>query len=484
MPLYQLANASAIYALGFMAVFIVFALLYHHAYRCRAALELSELEVFDTRSGIAHHLVSTTVGLISLLIATVAPLQFSPIAPAAFSLMGPFHWLAGRAVAKTSRRAERPPRAGGDIGRRSRPPDPRIQQTSLTMRNAEVIRQWAILRDLESSRRVTIDDLAERTGVSTRTIRRDLEALQSAGFPLFDEVHDGKKYWTLEQRAFRRLDDTGFTLAEMTALYFSRSLVECLAATPFQRDVRSAFDKLAAALTPGMRQLLDRLPLVMQAKAEPGGQSTMDDPSTPATASKQSAPRSARVAELLDATLHHRRVTMRYHSFSSNREKDYLLEPYRLVFAQGGLYVVAYVPEYKQMRTFAVERIQSLSLTEERFEPIELPEDAFAHSLGVNQGTPERIEIAFEPRIARYVKERVWHASQQTTEAAGRLADDDAERLQRLGAAQLDPGLWTTRARHRANRAREPDPRRNRSHADRTTCPGWISSCRRESEFY
>src|SRR5438874_876976 len=81
---------------------------------------------------------------------------------------------------------------------------------------------------------------------------------------------------------------------------------------------------------------------------------TTDDPATPATASKQSAPRSARVAELLDATLHHRRVNMRYHSFSSNREKDYLLEPYRLVFAQGGLYVVAYVPEYRQLRTFAV----------------------------------------------------------------------------------------------------------------------------------
>ena len=152
-------------------------------------------------------------------------------------------------------------------------------------RNAEVIRQWSILRDLEASRRLTIDDLAARPGVTTRTIRRDLEALQTSGFPLFDEVHDGKKYWTLEQRAFRRLDDTGFTLAEMTALYFSRSLVECLAATPFQRDVRSAFDKLAAALTPGMRQLLDRLPLVMQAKAEPGGQSSMDDPATPATAS-------------------------------------------------------------------------------------------------------------------------------------------------------------------------------------------------------
>lgn len=286
------------------------------------------------------------------------------------------------------------------------------------MRNAEVIRQWSILRDLEASRRATIDDLAQRTGVSTRTIRRDLEALQLAGFPLFDEVHDGKKYWTLEQKAFRRLDDTAFTLAELTAIYFSRSLVECLAATPFQRDVRSAFDKLAAALTPGMRQFLDRLPLVIQAKAEPGTQALMDDPSTPATASRQSAPRSARVAQLLDATLNHRRAVMRYHSFSSDREKEYQIDPYRLVFAQGGFYVIAYVSEYRELRTFAVERIQALSIMEERFEPIDLPADAFANSLGVNQGTPERIEILFEPRIARYVRDRVWHASQQIEAAA------------------------------------------------------------------
>lgn len=280
-------------------------------------------------------------------------------------------------------------------------------------RNAEVIRQWSILRDLESSRRVTIDELAERTCVTTRTIRRDLEALQAAGFPLFDELHDGKKYWTLEQKAFRRLDDTGFTLAELSALYFSRSLVECLAATPFEADVRRAFDKLAGALTPGMRQFLDRLPLVMQAKAEPGSVDVAQDV-TP----KAAAQRSTRVAQLLDATLHHRRVAMRYHSFSSNREKDYLIDPYRLVFAQGGLYVVAHVPEYQQMRTFAVERIRSLSVTEERFEPIDIAEDAFAHSLGVNQGTPEPIAIAFEPKIARYVKERTWHPSQQAREDA------------------------------------------------------------------
>jgi predicted DNA-binding transcriptional regulator YafY len=321
------------------------------------------------------------------------------------------------------------------------------------MRNAEVIRQWSILRDLESSRRATIDDLAQRTGVSTRTIRRDLEALQAAGFPLYDEVHDGKKYWTLEQRAFRRLDDTGFTLAEMTALYFSRSLAECLAGTPFQRDVRSAFEKLASALTPGMRQFLDRLPLVFQAKGEGRGV-------------QASAPRDARVAKVLEATLHHRLIAMRYHSFSSNREKEYIIEPYRLVFAQGALYLVAFVPEYRQLRTFALDRIQSLSVTEDRFEPTELAEDAFAHSLGVNQGPPERIEVVFEPHIARYVKERVWHPSQQTQEDAdGRLivrldvCNDWALRSWILGfgplARVLSPPELASQILDEINRARQ-----------------------------
>ena len=71
-----------------------------------------------------------------------------------------------------------------------------------------------------------------------------------------------------------------------------------------------------------------------------------------------------------------------------------------------------------QMRTFAVDRIRSLSLSEERFEPVDLEEDAFAHSLGVHQGAPERIEIEFDPRIARYVKERMWHSSQEIEEQA------------------------------------------------------------------
>jgi predicted DNA-binding transcriptional regulator YafY len=270
-------------------------------------------------------------------------------------------------------------------------------------RNAEVIRQWSILRDLEGSRRLTIDELAKRTGVTTRTIRRDLEALQIAGFPLYDELIDGKRYWTLEQRAFKRLDDTGFTLAELSALYFSRTLVECLASTPFQRDVATAFDKLSSALTPGMRQFLDRLPLVIQAKG-------------PAPRLNDDRAEREHVSRLLDATLHHRRTQMKYFSLSSGREKEYLIEPYRLIYSQGGLYLLAFVPEYGETRTFAVERIRGISLLEDRFTPPPAIDDTFAHSIGVNEGPPEHIAIAFDARIAPYVRERQWHSSQTITD--------------------------------------------------------------------
>jgi len=82
------------------------------------------------------------------------------------------------------------------------------------------------------------------------------------------------------------------------------------------------------------------------------------------------------------------------------------------------LYLLAYVPEYGEVRTFAVERIREMSLLEERFTPIEaLPDTAFPHSLGVHSGPPERVELEFQPAVADYVRARQWHASQRAVES-------------------------------------------------------------------
>jgi predicted DNA-binding transcriptional regulator YafY len=284
-------------------------------------------------------------------------------------------------------------------------------------RNAEVIRQWTILREIERARAagVTIDELASLCDVTTRTIRRDLQALEEAGFPLFDDRggDDGKTRWRVNGQAFKGLG-AGLTVSELCGLYFSRSLVESLSGTPFRDDVESAFDKLSSGLTPHMRAFLDQLPRVI---------ATKPDPLRRRLAGAEGAQQDI-VARALDATLHHRIATITYHSRSSDRTKTYLVHPYRLDYAQGGLYLLAYVPEYSEVRTFAVERIEQLSPSEERFTPVEeLPDAAFPHSLGVHSGPPERVEIVFEPAAADYVRGREWHASQQLRDAGdGRLA--------------------------------------------------------------
>ena len=42
----------------------------------------------------------------------------------------------------------------------------------------------------------------------------------------------------------------------------------------------------------------------------------------------------------------------------------------------------------------------------------------FGNSLGVNTGPPSHVEIAFDTRVAPYVRARVWHPSQSLRDAA------------------------------------------------------------------
>jgi predicted DNA-binding transcriptional regulator YafY len=274
-------------------------------------------------------------------------------------------------------------------------------------RNAEVIRQWTILREIERARGagLTIDELAGLCDVTTRTIRRDLQALEEAGFPLYDDRshEDGRTRWRVNGQAFKNFS-AGLTFSELCALYFSRTLVASLAGTPFRDDVTSAFEKLSAGLTPHMRHFLDQLPHIIMAKADAVRRIDADE---------HGADPSIAVARAFEAIRGFRQVRMVYYSRSSDRVKTYLVHPYRLAYAQGGLYLLGYVPEYGEVRTFAVERIHMLSLLEETFTPIEdLPDAAFPHSLGVHSGPPERVELSFQPAVADYVRSREWHASQ------------------------------------------------------------------------
>lgn len=92
MTLGQLSRASAIYGLGFVALFVMFALLYRHAYNKRRELGLSPLEVFNVRSFAGRQIVSAAVGVVVVLLAVGAPRRYAVVSPTAFILMWPAHW--------------------------------------------------------------------------------------------------------------------------------------------------------------------------------------------------------------------------------------------------------------------------------------------------------------------------------------------------------------------------------------------------------
>jgi uncharacterized membrane protein len=100
MTLGQLAHASAIYGLGFVALFIMFGLLYLHAYRKRHELGLTPLEVFNVRAFAGQQVVSVAVGAIVVLIAVAGPRRYAFISPMAFILMWPAHAFYGMRIQK------------------------------------------------------------------------------------------------------------------------------------------------------------------------------------------------------------------------------------------------------------------------------------------------------------------------------------------------------------------------------------------------
>jgi predicted DNA-binding transcriptional regulator YafY len=274
-------------------------------------------------------------------------------------------------------------------------------------RNSELVRQWEILRAIDGARvGIPVTKLAADRGVHPRTIRRDIDALSRAGFPLYDEPVNGTPMWRLGARPFRSLESTGLGLTELAALYFGHAVLTREAGAAFENDGERALMKVGRAMPASSRRLVDELPRVLSAKK---------------TGRKKCDERKAReVAErALDAIVRRRRVAMRYASASSHQTKEYEIEPQRLSCADGGVYLAAWVPAYGQLRNFAIERIQTFALNDAGFEPRPLPAEPFANSIGAFSGlASQRIEIEFDASAAGYVRERLWHRSQQIVDRA------------------------------------------------------------------
>ena len=92
-------------------------------------------------------------------------------------------------------------------------------------RGDQLGRQWSIIQSLISSHMgKSAADMAKDLECNPRTVYRDLEALQVAGFPIYTERVEGKNLWSLLDTMKHKIS-IPFSLTELMALYFSSDIL-------------------------------------------------------------------------------------------------------------------------------------------------------------------------------------------------------------------------------------------------------------------
>lgn len=272
-------------------------------------------------------------------------------------------------------------------------------------RNDQSIRQWHLLRRLEDSKGVTLAELVQSVSddypKNSRTIRRDLDALGAAGYPLITEHINGQTRWKLME-GFRDIPALGFSATELMALIFSRNLLKPLEGTEIQASLNSALNKVAAALPPQGHEYVRAMEQMFSIGLGP----------------HKNYRQHKQTIDLVSQALDKRRTAqIRYYSASRNNTGRREVDPYHLWFAAGGLYLIAYCHLRQDVRLFAVERIRSISLTDHPYQmPLGFNVEEYVHdALGIMRGRRIEVELLFSKAAAGWVKDKSWHPSQETS---------------------------------------------------------------------
>ncbi|MGE0826498.1 MAG: helix-turn-helix transcriptional regulator [Candidatus Binatia bacterium] len=270
-------------------------------------------------------------------------------------------------------------------------------------RNDQVTRQWLLLQKLENARGATLQELAaalpEDYSRHPRTIRRDLEALE-VRFPLTTERRNGQTRWRLMDGA-RQVPPLALSPTELMALVFSRDLLKPLDGTEIKSSLDSALNKASAALPPEGTTYVQQMRNAFAVGLGPH---------------KTYRHHQQTIDQLTRAISQSRTIQMRYYSASRDATNRRDADPYRLWYTDGALYLIAYCHRRRDVRMFAIDRIRSLTITNQPCQlPLGFDLDAYVRDvLVVMRGQPIAIELLFDRPTAAWVRDRQWHPSQQS----------------------------------------------------------------------
>lgn len=271
------------------------------------------------------------------------------------------------------------------------------------MRGSQMARQWRLIRIIESrTQGISATELAQELQVPLRTVYRDLEAIQDAGFPIYSERDGSGSTWKMMD-TFKKHVPLPLTHTEVMALHISCDLLSALEGTFLHESIEGIFKKVRASLTAETLKYLDAVT----------GKVTLDfGPCRTFPGLREN------IKTVSEATTRRRRIEIVYRAASTSKVTQRKVDPYHVHIAKGGFYLIGYCHVRREMRTFAMERILKCILLDEPFEirsDFDLS-DYLKNAFQLMTGQPRKITVRISPSAAHIVRERMWHQSQEIQE--------------------------------------------------------------------
>lgn len=272
-------------------------------------------------------------------------------------------------------------------------------------REKPLARQWSMLRLLSARRDgITVKEMSTELGVSEKTVRRYLHTFAQAGFPLEETTGPhGRKSWSIGLRSVH--EGLSFNFDEAVSLYLGRRFLEPLAGTLFWEASQQAFRKIRSVLGQQAIDYLERFAEIFHCT-----QIGVSDYS--------------HQAETIDTLMvciedsESARIT--YQSQHATEAAEYPVDPYGLAYHSGSLYLIGRSDRRNAIRHWKVDRIEAIEPTGKKYR---LPKDFdlenhLSTSFGIFQGSGhEHVRVRFSSEVARFVREKRWHASERLTDS-------------------------------------------------------------------
>jgi predicted DNA-binding transcriptional regulator YafY len=274
-------------------------------------------------------------------------------------------------------------------------------------RNEQLIRQHKLLQALERTRFGSTlvelrDSLVEDLGLSslhTRTLRRDIEALQSAGIDIVNDELQRGKVWKLGPNAKQAYTITA-TATELVALSLGRELLAPLSGTFIGQGINSFWKRVQDEVPDSVWQHYQRC------------RQTLFITGTP---SKTYANHQGFLKTLERCVVQHRWCRIEYSSLQ-NEASARRIAPRAIVFYNSSLYVIAHENNTDaNPRHWKLDRISVTEALDDYFSPTDEDFHNYLDSgIGIfaNEGTTV-YEIRLTNAAAKWVAEEPWHPRQK-----------------------------------------------------------------------